>query len=104
MDQGQLVAPFGGAHAVVFPLEFFCIVGDAHVMEFVAAPCVVAKNAKSFWGGFRGFRPNGQFEGHFFPSKRIWGLGNVLRERGTSGYFRDADWGLCGGKLYRKEH
>ena len=104
MDQGQLVPPFGGAHAMVFPLEFFCIVGDAQVMEFVAAPCVVAKNAKSFWGGFRGFGPNGQFEGHFFPSKRIWGRSIALWKRGVLGCLGAADWGLCGGKLYRKEH
>jgi hypothetical protein len=89
---------------VVFPLEFFCIVGDAQVMEFVAAPCVVAKNAKSFWGGFRGFGPNGQFEGHFFPSKRIWGRSIALWKRGVLGCLGAADWGLCGGKLYRKEH
>jgi hypothetical protein len=89
---------------VVFPLEFFCIVGDAHVMEFVAAPCVVAKNAKSFWGGFRGFGPNGQFEGHFFPSKRIWGRSIAFWKRGVLGCLGAADWGLCGGKLYRKEH
>ena len=87
MDQGQLVAPFGGAHAVIFPLEFFSVVGNGHLRKLIAAPCVVAKNAKSFRGGVCGFGPNGQIEGHFFPSKCIWGTGFALRKGGAARCF-----------------